>query len=165
MPFSLSGSTTSRPGSRPPSPTRQNSRPAQLSNITVPPRSSISSAGADDPLSDYFAQSATTPSTAYAPSVSSTPGLSSGYNTPALTPGYGDMWGSGAVTPGGSHLHQPVEIILDNEHLVMRGQGGDMNPAYLSGRVELNLQESTNIKEINMSLHGKAKVHFSEGTR
>ena len=82
-----------------------------------------------------------------------------------MTPAYADMWGSGAVTPGGSYLaHQPVEIILDNEHLVMRGQGGDMNPAYLSGRVELNLHESTNIKEINMSLHGKAKVHFSEGT-
>lgn len=46
----------------------------------------------------------------------------------------------------------------------MRGQGGDMNPAYLSGRVELNLAEPTNIKEINMSLDGKAKVQFSEGT-
>ena len=69
------------------------------------------------------------------------------------------------MTPGGSYsAHGPVEIILDNEHLVMRGQGGDMNPAYLSGRVEINLTESTNIKEINMSLHGKAKVQFSEGS-
>lgn len=74
------------------------------------------------------------------------------------------MWGSGAVTPGGSYFpHHPVEIILDNDRLVMRGQGGDMNPAYLSGRVELNLTEPTNIKEIHMSLHGKAKVHFSDG--
>ena len=39
-----------------------------------------------------------------------------------------------------------------------------MNPAYLSGKVELNLTDTTNIKEINMSLHGKAKVHFSEGS-
>jgi hypothetical protein len=75
------------------------------------------------------------------------------------------MWGSGAITPGGSYFpHQPVEILLDSDHLVMRGQGGDMNPAYLSGRVELNLAEPTNIKEINMSLHGKVKVHFSEGS-
>jgi hypothetical protein len=38
-----------------------------------------------------------------------------------------------------------------------------MNPAYLSGRIELNLPESTNIKEINMELQGKAKVQFAEG--
>jgi len=75
------------------------------------------------------------------------------------------MWASGAVTPGGSYFpHQPVEIVLDNDRLVMRGQGGDMNPAYLSGRVDLNLAEPTNIKEIQMTLHGKAKVHFSDGT-
>lgn len=58
----------------------------------------------------------------------------------------------------------PVEIVLDTEHLVMRGQGGDMEPAYLSGRVEVNLHESANIKEISMDLTGKAKVHFNEGT-
>ncbi len=57
----------------------------------------------------------------------------------------------------------PVEIILDSDHLVMRGQGGDMNPAYLSGRVDLNLHEPANIKEISMSLTGKAKVGYTEG--
>jgi hypothetical protein len=71
----------------------------------------------------------------------------------------------GGQTPGGSYFTSyPVEIVLDNEHLVLRGQGGDMNPAYLSGHVVLNLSESTNIKEITMNLTGKAKVHFSEGT-
>jgi hypothetical protein len=75
------------------------------------------------------------------------------------------MWGSN--TPGGSYLSgfhaPPVEVILDSDRLVLRGQGGDMNPAYLSGRIELNLPESTNIKEINMELQGKAKVQFAEG--
>lgn len=74
------------------------------------------------------------------------------------------MWGgsSGAQTPGNYFPGGPVEIVLDSEHLVMRGQGGDMNPAYLSGRIELNLQESTNIKDITMNLTGKAKVNFSD---
>ena len=75
------------------------------------------------------------------------------------------MWGggSGTHTPGGSTAGvTPVEIILDSDHLVMRGQGGDMNPAYLSGHVHLNLQESTNIKEITMNLTGKAKVQFAD---
>lgn len=73
--------------------------------------------------------------------------------------------GSGTQTPGGSYFNlPPVEIVLDSEHLVLRGQGGDMNPAYLSGQIVLNLHESTNIKEITMNLTGKAKVHFSEGS-
>ncbi|CAD6567238.1 MAG: hypothetical protein TREMPRED_003425 [Tremellales sp. Tagirdzhanova-0007] len=42
----------------------------------------------------------------------------------------------------------------------MRGQGGDMTPAYLSGRVEINLTESANIKEISMNLSGQARVQF-----
>ena len=54
----------------------------------------------------------------------------------------------------------PVEIKLDSHHLVMRGQGGDMTPAYLSGRVEINLTESANIKEISMNLSGQARVQF-----
>ena len=44
----------------------------------------------------------------------------------------------------------------------MRGAGGDMNPAYLSGRVELDLTESMNIREIGMTLVGKAKVQFAD---
>lgn len=78
------------------------------------------------------------------------------------------MWGGPATasalsTPGGSSGHT-LEIVLDSDQLVLRGQGGDMNPAYLSGRVELNLLEATNIKEIMMSLTGKAKVQFSDGS-
>ncbi|TXT04419.1 uncharacterized protein COLE_07238 [Cutaneotrichosporon oleaginosum] len=63
----------------------------------------------------------------------------------------------------GSHVHphssaNPLEIKLDSDHLVLRGQGSDMAPAYLSGYVSLWLAESTNIKDITMSLTGKAKV-------
>lgn len=75
------------------------------------------------------------------------------------------MHGSGAQTPGGSYFNLPVvEIVLDSDKLVLRGQGGDMNPAYLSGHIVLNLPEATNIKEITMQLTGKAKVQFSEGS-
>jgi hypothetical protein len=92
----------------------------------------------------------------------------SGASTPLYGPYTADLLGTslgtGMQTPGGSYFPgaSPVEIILDNDNLVFRGQGGDMNPAYLSGRLELNLQESTNIKEINMVLTCKAKVHFSD---
>lgn len=171
---------SSRPGSRAPSPTRQ-PRPSISSNNASTPAvpSALSrentveetpvpgrTALPDDPLTDYFAQSNSGGNTpAYTPSVgSSTPFTPSISSNSAFTP-HSEMWGtpSGAQTPGGSYFpHSPVEIILDSDVLVMRGQGGDMNPAYLSGRVELNLHESTNIKEINMSLQGKAKIQFSE---
>lgn len=72
----------------------------------------------------------------------------------------------GSSTPGyGSHghaAHHSLEIVLDSDKLVMRGAGGDMNPAYLSGRVELDLSEKTNVKEIIMNLTGKAKVQFAD---
>jgi hypothetical protein len=82
---------------------------------------------------------------------------SSQAQTPA-TP-YNDMWG--AQTPG---IHGPVDIVLDSDHLVLRGYGSEFNSAYLSGRVELFLSESTNIKEINMTLVGKARVQFHDST-
>jgi hypothetical protein len=74
----------------------------------------------------------------------------------AVTP-YSDSFG--AQTPG---MHGPVEIVLDSENLVLRGYGSEFNSAYLSGRVELYLTESTNIKEINMTLVGKARVQFHD---
>lgn len=87
--------------------------------------------------------------------------------TPSSEMGFSSHLSSGANTPGGYYFsgptyHQPLEIVLDSEHLVMRGAGGDMNPAYLSGRIELDLTESTNIREISMVLTGKAKVHFTD---
>ena len=82
---------------------------------------------------------------------------SSGANTPG-----GYFGSSSASSVYGQQQHHPIEIVLDADHLVMRGQGGDMSPAYLSGRLELELSESTNIREINMTLVGKAKVQFTD---
>jgi hypothetical protein len=62
--------------------------------------------------------------------------------------------------------HQPLpqlDIQLDSDEILLRGAGSDYNPALLSGNVVLNLQESTNIREISMRLEGKAKVVFHEG--
>lgn len=128
---------SSRPSSRASSPTR--GRPSRPAIDT-------------DPLEDYFGNAGPS-SSLTTPSIASTdwPGSS--------TPG---GWSTGAVTPGGFLPHGPIEIVLDSEHLVLRGYGSEMNSAYLSGSVELNLPESTNIKEINMTLVGKAKVHFHE---
>lgn len=73
--------------------------------------------------------------------------------------------GSPAVSYAGQPGANPLEILLDSDHLVLRGQGGDMAPAYLSGYVSLWLAESTNIKDITMNLSAKAKVHFSDSSR
>ena len=132
-----SSSHPSRPSSRPPSPTRTSSGASGTSAVS---RShTIDSA---DP-SDY------------------------GALTIASLPAHGGVYANstdmrGSTVHFGSSNVSPVEIILDSDHLVMRGQGGDMNPAYLSGRVDLTLQESANIKGISMNLTGKAKVQFSE---
>ena len=89
--------------------------------------------------------------------------------------------GTGAVTPSSlmatangsaappqqptASASNPFEIFLESDNLVLRGQGGDMAPAMLSGYVSLYLAESTNIKDITMTLTGKAKVHFQDATR
>jgi hypothetical protein len=64
----------------------------------------------------------------------------------------------------GAHHHAPLEIHLDNDLVVLRGAGGDVNPALLSGQVVLNLTESTNIKELTLKLEGKAKVAFFDAS-
>lgn len=62
------------------------------------------------------------------------------------------------------HGSSYLEIVLDSQDVILRGAGGDTNPANLSGRVVLHLAESTNVKEITLVLTGKAKVGFSDGT-
>ena len=115
--------------------------------------------GEQDPLASYFASSG-----------AGTPGASG-----TTTPDHANFpssvaAGSGLGTP--SHLgptasgvsHSWVEIVLDSEHVVLRGAGGDTNPARLSGRVLLHLVEQTNLKEVTLQLTGKAKVSFGEGS-
>ncbi|OCF38275.1 hypothetical protein I317_07967 [Kwoniella heveanensis CBS 569] len=159
-PFASSSSTSgsapsSRPSSRASSPTRNgpSSRPSQISL----PRRSQTSLNPDDPLDDYFSGQFGTPGPDSAPGSASGP-VWGGLVTPgASTPGM--------MTPGGVHSNTPhIEIILDTDHIVMRGAGGDMNPAYLSGRLELDLPQAINLKELTMHMTGKAKVQFSDGS-
>lgn len=106
-----------------------------------------------DPMDPLFNESS-----AAAPTASSSGAVtpfSSGATTPYST-------GGGGYFPNSHYI--PLEIILDNDQLVLRGAGGDSNPAYLSGSVVLTLTESTNIKELTMELRGKAKVQFNEGS-
>jgi hypothetical protein len=111
-----------------------------------------------DALSNYTGSAQATPGTS--PAVSQLP---SGFPAYASSEMWREGSGTGTHTPGGYFgPTQPLDIVLDSEHLVMRGQGGDTSPAYLSGRIELNLHESTNIREITMTLQGKAKVSFTE---
>ncbi|BEJ02445.1 hypothetical protein CcaverHIS631_0702400 [Cutaneotrichosporon cavernicola] len=106
-------------------------------------------------------------------SYSSFPSVSSAPSSNAMSRSQSTMSTNSTPAPSGSghgsqsHPHSsanPLVIKLDSDHLVLRGQGGDMAPAYLSGYVSLWLAESTNIKDIVMNLSGKAKVHFSDST-
>jgi hypothetical protein len=63
-----------------------------------------------------------------------------------------------------NHHLPPLEIHLDSDLVVLRGAGGDVNPALLTGQVILNLTESTNIKELTLKLEGKAKVAFFDAS-
>ncbi|ODO12038.1 hypothetical protein I350_00822 [Cryptococcus amylolentus CBS 6273] len=143
---------SSRASSRASSPTRGPSLTSRPSQIMLPSRRREGAEfGADS--ADYF--SSAQPSPAYDSTPAQTPGWG------ASTPGWATP--SAMSTPGGSNYGgHALDIALDNDHLVLRGQGGDMEPAYLAGRVELNLSESTNIKEINMTMTGKAKVQFAD---
>jgi hypothetical protein len=132
--FHAGSSSSSRPSSRASSPTRGLASTSRNDAVATP---------SFERLDDYFASHSVSSSTAATPA----------------TP-YNDMWG-GAQTPG---VHGPVDIVLDSDHLVLRGYGSEFNSAYLSGRVELFLSESTNIKEINMTLVGKARVQFHDST-
>lgn len=139
--------SASASSSRASSPTRGLGVAASRSNT----QDAISPLGPSvDALDDYFANHGSH-------------GGSASASTPA-TP-YSEMWGgsTGAQTPAPG-MQGPVEISLDSDNLTLRGYGSEFNSAYLSGRVELFLAESTNIKEINMTLAGKARVQFHDNS-
>ncbi|KAF8609014.1 hypothetical protein BDV93DRAFT_519040 [Ceratobasidium sp. AG-I] len=66
-------------------------------------------------------------------------------------------------TPG-SHSPAPLEIVLDNDNIIFRGVGQDVEGAMLSGHVILNLTESTNIRELTLHLSGKIGIRQAEST-
>ena len=51
-----------------------------------------------------------------------------------------------------------LDVILDNQYLVLKGTGSDVDPTTLSGHVRLVLTEPTSIKEITLQFKGKAKI-------
>jgi hypothetical protein len=52
-----------------------------------------------------------------------------------------------------------IEIILDTPFVALRGStGADVEPAALSGHVNLFLVEDTDIKEVSLHFRGKARI-------
>jgi hypothetical protein len=51
-----------------------------------------------------------------------------------------------------------LDVVLDNQYLVLKGPGPDVDPTTLSGHVRLVLTEPTAIKEITLQFKGKAKI-------
>lgn len=51
-----------------------------------------------------------------------------------------------------------IEIILDAQHLILKGTGTDVEPTRLSGHVMLYLAEDTPLKEITLQFRGKARI-------
>ncbi|KAJ7493370.1 hypothetical protein B0H11DRAFT_2228146 [Mycena galericulata] len=51
---------------------------------------------------------------------------------------------------------QRMEILLDHDHVFLRGTGADVEPARLSGNVALYLNEPTTIRSITLMFRGKA---------
>lgn len=54
--------------------------------------------------------------------------------------------------------HSSLDIVVNQDTLVLRGTGVDVNPALLSGNVALYLSEPTSIKEITLQFRGKARI-------
>lgn len=63
---------------------------------------------------------------------------------------------------GASPHVEPLQIILNSDRLVCRGVAGNLEPALLSGHVVLTLSEATNIRDISLSLIGKARIPTGE---
>lgn len=51
-----------------------------------------------------------------------------------------------------------IDIVVDASCITLRGTGGEVQPALLSGYVALNLAESTSIKEITLQFRGKVRL-------
>ena len=50
-----------------------------------------------------------------------------------------------------------LDVVLDNQYLILKGTGPDVDPTTLSGHVRLFLTEPTPLKEITLHFKGKAK--------
>lgn len=52
----------------------------------------------------------------------------------------------------------PLDILIHNDPVVIRGTGVDYAPAMVRGVVKLSLAEATDIKEIMVRCTGKARL-------
>ncbi|KAJ9107548.1 hypothetical protein QFC21_001007 [Naganishia friedmannii] len=172
QPSGTSSATSSAPPSRPGSPTLRAAASRTVSGARLPPGLNLAGSrtasiqGGDDPLAEIYGSRPTTPAynseafpatpTTVASSVGSSyfPSARGAAMTPGLSSSGVDRY------PHGTHHHAPLEIHLDSDLIILRGAGGDVNPALMTGQVILNLTESTNIKELTLRLEGKAKVAF-----
>lgn len=73
-------------------------------------------------------------------------------NRPSYTPLDSEM----AREKGDKHI--TVDIIVNSDHLYLRGTGVDVAPALLSGNIVLYLSESTSLKQITLNFRGKARI-------
>lgn len=66
------------------------------------------------------------------------------------------MTPSGSLTPSDAKSY--LEVTVNENILVLRGRGDDVDPALLSGQVILHLVESISLKEVHLNFRGKAKL-------
>ncbi|GAA5912670.1 hypothetical protein JCM8208_007723 [Rhodotorula glutinis] len=65
----------------------------------------------------------------------------------------------------GHHHHEPLEIHLESNDLVLRGFTGDeFEPAVLNGELILNLSHATDLKEVSLVFTGAAKVSWRDSS-
>lgn len=51
-----------------------------------------------------------------------------------------------------------LDVELDNQYLVLKGAGPDVEPTMLSGHVRLFLTEDTPIKQVTLQFKGRVKI-------
>jgi len=61
------------------------------------------------------------------------------------------------------HHQDHLEIVVPQNNVILRGVGQNYEPGLLQGTVVLNLPEATNIREINLSFYGKARIASGDG--
>lgn len=155
---------TSAPPSRPGSPQLHAQQPYTPTSGSFPPHTSASDYPPGEPIAPMPPLS--TGMSGHGSDSGFFSGAGAGtFTAHTVSASAGGMHGLTGTSTNPAHLQaQPLVIELDNDHLVLRGAGGDSEPAMLSGTLVLNLYESTNIRELSLHLEGRAKVQFAENS-
>lgn len=84
------------------------------------------------------------------------------FSNPSSPPAHTPVHTTEAIDMQATHpTHLGLEIVLNNEVILLKGTGVDVEPSLLSGNVVLQLTESTSIKEIVLQFRGKARIPLS----